>query len=119
MPPRRGAAPRPEAEPSEPRPGADARTRGSTPSGGWDRPRVSVIVRSFNRLPALCELLDKLRAQDHDSFEIVIVDQSTTREPAADAQLAAAVKADPRVRLYRYPPLGGPRAQRGRARLAR
>ncbi len=82
-------------------------------------PRLSVIVRSFNRLPAVCELVDKLRAQDHDSFEIVIVDQSTTRDPAADTQLSAVAKADPRVRLYRFPPLGGPRARNEGVRASR
>ena len=38
-----------------------------------------MIVRSFNRLPALLELLGVLLAQVHDSFEIVVVEQSTER----------------------------------------
>ena len=35
-------------------------------------PRLSVVVRSYNRLPALCELLDVLLAQDHPSYEVVV-----------------------------------------------
>jgi glycosyltransferase involved in cell wall biosynthesis len=82
-------------------------------------PRISVVVRSYNRLPALCELLERLRAQDHDSFEIVIVEQSTVREPAAAARLDASAAADARVRVLRYRPLGGPRARNEGVRAAR
>ena len=35
-------------------------------------PRISVVVRSYNRLGVLAELLEILLAQDHDSFEIVV-----------------------------------------------
>lgn len=73
-------------------------------------PRVSVIIRSYNRLPALCELVEALLAQRHDSFEIVVVDQSTERPPEAEGRLAA-LAADPRLRRLRFPPLGGARAR--------
>jgi glycosyltransferase involved in cell wall biosynthesis len=81
-------------------------------------PRLSVIVRSYNRLPALAELLTALLAQDHDSFEIVVIEQ--TPAPAAD-ELAAvhALARDPRVRLLSYPPLGGPGARNAGVRNAR
>jgi GT2 family glycosyltransferase len=52
-------------------------------------PRVSVIVRSYNRLHALVELLTALLAQDHDSFEVVVVEQSTQRAPEDVARLDA------------------------------
>jgi glycosyltransferase involved in cell wall biosynthesis len=81
-------------------------------------PHVSVIVRSYNRLAALCELLDRLLAQRHDSFEIVVVDQSTRVTPADEAALAQRVQ-DPRVRLLRFPPLGGPGARNQGVRAAR
>jgi glycosyltransferase involved in cell wall biosynthesis len=42
-------------------------------------PRLSVVVRSYNRLAALGELIEALLAQDHDSYEIVVVEQSTVR----------------------------------------
>ncbi|HWU91612.1 MAG TPA: glycosyltransferase [Kofleriaceae bacterium] len=73
-------------------------------------PRVSVVVRSFNRLSTLSELLAALLDQDHDSFEIVVVEQSTLRPPADVARVEQLAR-DPRVRLLRHEPLGGPRAR--------
>ena len=52
-----------------------------TEAMGGPPPRISVIVRSYNRLAALAELLTALLAQDHDSFEVVVVEQSTARPP--------------------------------------
>lgn len=51
--------------------------------GGVGEPRISVVVRSCNRLAALVALLTALFAQDHVSFEIVVIDQSTFK-PRAD-----------------------------------
>lgn len=73
-------------------------------------PRVSVVVRSYNRLAALCELLDVLLGQDHDAFEVIVVEQSTERPEAAAARLAE-LERDPRLRVVRVPPLGGPKAR--------
>lgn len=75
-----------------------------------DCPRVSVVVRSYNRLPALCELVEALLAQRHDSFEIVVVEQSTEGPPEAFAALRA-LERDPRLVVLRHPPLGGARAR--------
>ncbi|NVB84496.1 MAG: glycosyltransferase [Kofleriaceae bacterium] len=80
-------------------------------------PRVSVIVRSYNRLHALAELLLALLAQDHDSFEIVVVEQSTNRPPEDLARVEALAR-DPRVRLLQFPPLGGPGARNAGVRAA-
>lgn len=65
-------------------------------------PRLSVIIRSYNRLPALCELVGALLAQDHDSFEIVVIDQSTQKPDAAVATLAE-YERDARLRILRFP----------------
>jgi glycosyltransferase involved in cell wall biosynthesis len=73
-------------------------------------PRLSVIIRSYNRLPALCELVGVLLAQDHDSFEIVVIDQSTQKPDDAMARLAE-YERDPRLRILRFPPLGGAKAR--------
>lgn len=81
-------------------------------------PRLSVIVRSYNRLGALAELLARLLAQDHDDFEIVVVEQSTER-PATDLAAVEALARDPRVRLLRFPPLGGPGARNAGVRASR
>ena len=80
-------------------------------------PRVSVVVRSYNRLPALIELLGMLLAQDHDSFEIVVVEQSTDR-PAAEVAQLDALGRDARLRILKYPPLGGPCARNTGVRAA-
>jgi glycosyltransferase involved in cell wall biosynthesis len=81
-------------------------------------PRISIVVRSFNRLPSLCELAEALLAQRHDSFEIVVVEQSTVRPPDADARLAVLAR-DPRLRVHRFEPLGGARARNRGVSLAR
>jgi glycosyltransferase involved in cell wall biosynthesis len=82
------------------------------------KPRLSVVVRSYNRLPALAELLTALLAQDHDSFEVVVIEQSTERAPA-DVARVDQLASDPRVRLLRHPPLGGPGARNAGVRSAR
>lgn len=73
-------------------------------------PRVSVVVRSMNRLPALAQLLSRLLAQEHDSFEVVVVEQSGDPDPAELAAIEP-LWADPRVRVIRTEPLGGPGAR--------
>lgn len=81
-------------------------------------PRISVIVRSYNRLGALAELLERLLEQDHDDFEIVVIEQSTQR-PAAELARVEALAQDPRVRILRHRPLGGPGARNAGVRAAR
>jgi glycosyltransferase involved in cell wall biosynthesis len=81
-------------------------------------PRVSVVVRSYNRLAILPQLLEALLAQDHDSFEIVVVEQSTKRPPEAVVRVDELAR-DPRVRMVRAEPLGGPRARNVGVRATR
>lgn len=83
-----------------------------------DIPQASVVVRSFNRIPTLCELLRVLLTQRGVTFEIVVVEQSTD-VPAAAAASLAELAHDPRVRILRHPPLGGPRARNVGTRAAR
>jgi glycosyltransferase involved in cell wall biosynthesis len=71
---------------------------------------VSVIVRSFNRIPTLCRLVDALLQQTYTNIEIVIVEQSTEMT-AADAAALDARSSDPHVVLIRRPPLGGAAAR--------
>ena len=80
--------------------------------------RLSVVIRSFNRLPSLCELIEVLLRQRHDDFEIVVVEQSIELPAAAVARLAA-LEADPRLHVLRVPPLGGARARNHGVRHAR
>lgn len=81
-------------------------------------PRVTVVVRSYQRPRALAELLASLLEQDHDSFEIVVVEQ-TVEMSDEDAGRLAPLFADPRVRVLRFPPLGGARARNEGVRAAR
>src|SRR5688500_17121410 len=92
-----------------------ATTKSEHPRGAL----VSVVVRSYNRLAALVELLDRLRAQDHPDFEVVVVEQSTERRAADAARIDALAAADPRIRILRSPPLGGPGARNAGVRAAR
>ena len=82
---------------------------------------ASIVVRSFNRLPALCELLEALLAQDAPgvAFEIVVVEQSTQPPPPAVAARLAALFADRRVRVLRRRPLGGAGARNEGVRATR
>ncbi len=73
-------------------------------------PRISVVIRSYNRVEMLCELIERLLAQHHRDFEIVVVEQSTERSPGAAARLGALAQ-DGRVRVLEHPPLGGARAR--------
>ena len=79
---------------------------------------VSVVVRSYNRHPALAELLESLLRQEAAEFEVVIVDQTTKTTPEARARIEE-LTADPRVKRLAFPPLGGPRARNEGVRAAR
>jgi glycosyltransferase involved in cell wall biosynthesis len=73
-------------------------------------PRISVVVRSFNRIAALCELLEVLLNQEHDSFEIVVIEQSIEFDKN-DYEILEYLSKDSRLNVYKYPPLGGPKAR--------
>ncbi len=72
--------------------------------------KASVIVRSYNRLQALCELLEVLLNQDFNSFEIIVIEQSTKLE-SGHAERLNKLSKDPRVKILNHPPLGGPSAR--------
>jgi cellulose synthase/poly-beta-1,6-N-acetylglucosamine synthase-like glycosyltransferase len=73
-------------------------------------PRISVVVRSYERIPILLESLTAFLQQDHDAFEIIVIEQ-TVAPPADDVKALAVLEADPRLRVLRYPPLGAPAAR--------
>jgi glycosyltransferase involved in cell wall biosynthesis len=79
-------------------------------------PEVSIVIRSYNRLPQLAELLAALLRQRHDAFEIVVIEQSTDRTGIAGVE---AIARDPRVRLLPHPPLGGAGARNAGAQASR
>lgn len=71
---------------------------------------MSIVVRSFNRVPSLCRLIEALLKQTWSNLEIVVVEQSTDIPPAA-AQRLAELAEDPRVRIIQRRPLGGAAAR--------
>lgn len=77
---------------------------------GRASPRVSVVIRSLGRLAALAELLDTVLSQDHDSFEVVVVEQ-TQHPDEEDLERLKRAFSDERVRVLERPPLGGPGAR--------
>jgi glycosyltransferase involved in cell wall biosynthesis len=81
-------------------------------------PHVSVVIRSMNRLGALAELLGRVLAQEHDAFEVVVVEQTPKPTPADEKRLRP-LFADERVRVLRREPLGGPGARNEGVRAAR
>ena len=73
-------------------------------------PRVSVVIRSIGRLTSLIELLEKVLAQNHDSFEVVVIEQTPNPDAAAWSRIEELAR-DDRLRLLRHAPLGGPAAR--------
>jgi glycosyltransferase involved in cell wall biosynthesis len=82
------------------------------------KPRASIVVGSHNRLSCLCELLERFLAQDFTDFEVIVIEQSTQATAEQQRRLAE-LAADPRIRVYPRPPLGGAGARNEGCRLAR
>ncbi|MBI5487320.1 MAG: glycosyltransferase family 2 protein [Deltaproteobacteria bacterium] len=76
--------------------------------GGRFEPRVSVIIRSKDRLGELCELLGLVFSQTYTNFEVVVID-STERATQEEWALVRAIR-DPRLRIVTTPPRGCPAA---------
>jgi glycosyltransferase involved in cell wall biosynthesis len=68
--------------------------------------KCTVLVPSYNRLPSVLELLERLERQDYPDFDVLVVEQSTTASPEDRARLDAVAAANPRIRIERRPPLG-------------
>lgn len=60
-----------------------------------DSPRFSVTIPAYNAEATLAETVGSVRCQDHDSFEVVIVDDGSTDSTLALARELAA--SDPRI----------------------
>jgi len=98
---------------------SSAMTPGSAATAGAARnPRASIVVGSHNRLPCLCELLERFLAQDEADFEVIVIEQST-RATAEQRRRLAELARDPRIRIVPRRPLGGAGARNEGCRLAR
>jgi len=69
-------------------------------------PGVSVVVRSFRRLPALLELLDAILAQDYEDFEVVVIEQSGAEAKPFEDRFRALCEKHSELRVIRTEPLG-------------
>jgi GT2 family glycosyltransferase len=69
-------------------------------------PGVSVVVRSFRRLPALFELLEAILAQDYEDFEVVVIEQSGVEAKPFEDRFQALSAKHPKLRVIRTEPLG-------------
>ncbi|MGE3459584.1 MAG: glycosyltransferase family 2 protein, partial [Kofleriaceae bacterium] len=82
-------------------------------------PRVSVVIRSYERGGALIELIEAVLGQRGvASFEIVVVEQSRRLSAAHIARLDELWRTAG-VRILKRPPLGGPGARNAGTRAAR
>jgi GT2 family glycosyltransferase len=78
-------------------------------------PRVSVVVPTRDRVEALDQCLGSLQASEHDSFEVIVVDQSL-----GDASAGLVTRLDdPRVRYVRQSGGGAARARNQGIEVAR
>ena len=72
-------------------------------------PFMSVLIRSYNRLPHLLEILEVCMTQEYDRFEVIVVEQST---PAHwESHRAALERFDSRVKVVRSKRLRPPGAR--------
>lgn len=72
----------------------------------------------MGRLSSLIELVERILAQEHDSFEIVVIEQTLAPDPSAWLRLEE-VAGDARLRVLKHAPLGGPAARNVGVRAAR
>lgn len=80
---------------------------------------ATVVLRSYNRVTACCEALERCLEQDYaGEFEILVLDQSTRATDAEKARLAE-LGAHPNARVVHRPPLGGPGSRNEACRIAR
>ncbi len=84
---------------------------------GAQAPFVTVVIRSYNRLPELAKLVQVVLAQRGVDFEVLIVD--STQNVSDEGVFDVLGTRDPRVRLLRSPPRGCAAAANEGVRAAR
>ena len=67
-------------------------------------PFISVIIRSYNRLSYVIELINRCLDQNYDNFEIVVIEQSNLNHWKKHKTKLCSM--DPKVRLIRAKPQG-------------
>ncbi|MFH7242378.1 MAG: hormogonium polysaccharide biosynthesis glycosyltransferase HpsN [Spirulina sp.] len=64
-----------------------------------DWPTFSIIIPTYQRETVLCDTLDSVLAQDYPHYEVVVVDQTQTHQPATEQRLTELAQTG-RIRLY-------------------
>ncbi len=72
-------------------------------------PFISVIIRSYNRLSYVIELINRCLEQDYDNFEIVVIEQSDLNHWKKHKTKLCSM--DPKIRLIRTKPKGSSAAR--------
>ncbi len=73
-------------------------------------PRISVVVATYRRPELLIRAVSSILASDHDSFELIVVDQNEQSD-------LEKLFADPRLKVVLTPPVGASAARNlGRGR---
>ena len=67
-------------------------------------PFISVIIRSYNRLSYVIELINRCLEQDYDNFEIVVIEQSDLNHWKKHKRELCSM--DQKIRLIRAKPQG-------------
>ncbi|MEM7064868.1 MAG: hormogonium polysaccharide biosynthesis glycosyltransferase HpsN [Cyanobacteria bacterium P01_B01_bin.77] len=60
---------------------------------------ISVVIPTYGREAVLCSTIENVLTQTYPAFEVIIVDQTQTHEPATTAYLKS-LKTNPKVTLY-------------------
>lgn len=71
-----------------------------------DVPAVSVVIRSYNRLDACIELIECVLRQQYPQFEVIVVEQSTSKSDEQMRRLDELRARNPNLRILSRPPLG-------------
>lgn len=73
-----------------------------TTSQSLSHPFVSVVIRSYNRLRHVLELVERCLSQDYDNFEVIIIEQSDTAQWEEFGETLNSL--DDKVRIVRTEP---------------
>ncbi len=79
--------------------------------------KATVVLRSYNRVSACLEALERCLQQDYGDFEVLVIEQSTQITEAERARMQELAE-DPRVNLVFREPLGGPGSRNEACKLA-
>ncbi len=60
---------------------------------------ISVVIPTYSREAVLCSTIDNVLQQTYPAFEVIIVDQTQTHEPAT-VEFLNSLKTNPKVTLY-------------------